>query len=555
MNEVFNKVFKDLGYEFEVKIVKSNNADYQCDDLFKLAKTYHKSPMVIGEEFVNEINKLSNFKDYFESVSLASPGFINIKVSDKYICDNLGNLISNDRLGVREESKKIVLDYGGPNVAKPLHVGHLRTAIIGQAINNILKFAGNETISDVHLGDIGLQMGQVIYGILNDYPNSDFKNIDLTLEYLNKTYPKVSALCKENAEVKGKCALITKELQEGKEEYRILWKKIMDVSLPDVKRIYDYLGVSFDYWYGESDAYREFDEMIPYLENKGVVRVDDGAKIIDVKEEDDKIDVPPCIIQKSDGAYLYATSDLGTIWQRKRDFNPDNIIYVVDARQALHFKQVFRAAKKGNIYDGVLEHYGYGTVNGADNKPFKTRSGGTLKLEDLIKEVKEEFINLRDENKNMDDADLDKIVNAIIKFADLQNDFERSYIFDIKKFSEVNGKTGPYILYTYLRINKLISENSSVLSDKIYSDTDRDLRLKLLEVSDVINLSVLERKPHHIAIYLYELCVIANNFYQNNRVNGLEGTIKNDFNTVLSFTNKIIKTLLHLLGIEIPTKM
>lgn len=555
MEELFNSVFKSLGYENETKIVKSNNADYQCDDLFKLAKTYHKSPMTIGEEVVLEINKLSNFTDYFESVSLASPGFINIMVSDKYICDRLRNLINKDMLGAKKENKKIVIDYGGPNVAKPLHVGHLRTAIIGQSINNILKFVGNDTISDVHLGDIGLQMGQVIYGILQDYPDTNFENVELTLDYLNNTYPKMSALCKESEQVKNECALITKSLQDRDEQYLVLWKKIMDVSLKDVRRIYDYLSVYFDYWYGESDAYKEFDEMIPYLEKQGVVRLDDGAKIIDVKEENDKIDVPPCIIQKSNGAYLYATSDLGTIWQRVRDFHPDNIIYVTDNRQDLYFTQVFRAAKKSHMFDGVLEHYGYGTVNGADNKPFKTRDGGTLKLEDLINEVKKEFVNLREENKDMEKEDLDKIVNAIIKFADLQNDFERNYIFDIKKFSEVNGKTGPYVLYTYLRINKIISENNNVLSDTVYSESDRALRLKLLEVSDVINQAVKERKPHYIANYLYDLSVTANNFYQNNKISGLSGNVKDDFEVVLGFNNKVTKTLLQLLGIHIPTKM
>ena len=295
--------------------------------------------------------------------------------------------------------------------------------------------------------------------------------------------------------------------------------------------------------------------MMEYLDKLSCVKIDDGAKIIDVKEEDDKIEIPPCIIQKSDGAYLYATSDLGTIWQREKEFHPDEIIYIVDGRQSMHFTQVFRAAKKTGIYKGKLFHYGNGTVNGKDNKPFKTRNGDALKLEDLIKEVKDEFISKREENKNMDKEDVNKIVNAILKFADLQNDLTKNYIFDIKKFSEVNGKTGPYLLYTYLRINKLLKEEKGKLSDTIYNDVDRNLRLKLLEVSAVINEASKERKPHIIASYLYELCVIANNFYQENHVSNLKGQIKIDYNIVLTYNNLVLKILLSLLGIEIPKSM
>ncbi len=557
LEEILKNAMQELNYNYEPKVIKSNveAVDFQCDDAFKLAKEYHKAPFVIAEEIVTKIKEDKNFSNYFKEISVSKPGFINISVSDTLINKSLKELITQDKFGVNKENETIVLDYGGPNVAKPLHVGHLRTAIIGQAINNILKFKGNKTIADVHLGDIGTQMGQVIYGILNDFPNKNYEDIDFDLNYLNVTYPKMSALCKEDEEVRKKCAEITKKLQEGDKNYRILWEKIYKLSVNDIKRIYNYLDVHFDYWYGESDAYKQFPEMMKYLEDNNYVKIDNGAKIIDVKEEDDKIDIPPCIIQKSDGAYLYATSDLGTIWQRKKDFNPDEIIYVVDARQSMYFTQIFRASKKTHIFDGKLVHYGNGTVNGKDNKPFKTRTGGALKLEDLIKEVKKEFVNLRPENKNMDEEDLDKIVNSILKFADLQNDLTRNYIFDIKKFSEVNGKTGPYILYTYLRINKLLTENDGNLSDDIYNETDRALRLKLLEVTSVIEQASKERRPHYLANYLYELSVIANNFYQNNHMIGLEGQIKNDYNIVLSFNNLVLKTLLNLLGIHIPKTM
>lgn len=556
MEQLFEKVFKELGYDITPKVVKSNkDADFQCDDCFKLAKEYHKAPVMIAGEVVEKLKSEPEFDNYFKEVSVAGPGFINIIVSDKYINEQLRQLMTKEILGATKEDKTIVVDYGGPNVAKPLHVGHLRAAVIGQAINNILKYKGNKTIGDVHLGDIGTQMGQVIYGILTDFPDTKPEDIEIDLDYLNVTYPKMSALCKEDEEVKAKCLQITKDLQDGDPTYKILWQKIVDLSVSDIKRIYDYLDVHFDLWYGESHAYKQFDEMMAHLEKEGVIIEDDGAKIIDVKEEGDKVEIPPCLIQKSDGAYLYATSDLGTIWQRVKDFKPDEIIYVVDGRQSMYFVQVFRAANKGNIFHGKLEHHGFGTVNGDDNKPFKTRSGGALKLEDLIKQVKEEFIGLREENKDMDEEDVDKIVNAIIKFADLQNNLERNYIFDIKKFSGVAGKTGPYILYTYLRINKIISEGNGKLSDEIYSETDRALRLKLLEVSDVINQASKERRPHYIADYLYDLSVTANNFYQNNKVSDLTGVKKEDFMTVLSFNNNIIETLLGLLGIKIPKAM
>lgn len=561
MKEKIQNILKDaflkLNYESDVKVVNSkvNGVDFQCDDLFKLSKIYHENPFNIGEKIVEEVLKSDGFSHYFKDIECVKPGFININVSDEFINECLRDLIGKEKFGFTDTFKKIVLDYGGPNVAKPLHVGHLRTAIIGQAINNILKFTGNTTISDVHLGDIGTQMGQVIYGILEDYPNVKAKDIDITLDYLNVTYPRVSGLCKENDEIKSKCLEITKRLQDGDEEYNILWRKIYDVSVSDIKRLYDYLDVKFDYWYGESDAFKYFDEMLKYFGEKNLLREDDGALVVDVKKDDDKIEMPPCIIQKSDGAYLYATSDLGTIWQRKKDFNPDDIIYVVDARQSLHFTQVFRVIEKSKFYNGDLEFCGYGTVNGKDNKPFKTRSGDSFKLYDLIKEVKKEFISLREENKNMDEEDLDIIVNSIIKYADLQNDLSRNYIFDINKFCTLNGKTGPYILYTYLRINKLLTSNDGKLSDLIYNDVDRSLRLKLLDVYDTLYISSLERKPHYIASYVYELSVIANNFYESNKMSGLDESIRNDYDIVLSFNNYVIKILLNMLGIKIPKKM
>ena len=556
ITDILTKIFNKEGYNIIPKITKSEieGVDFQCNDLFKLAKENHTSPIEIGEKLEQKINEISDFSNYFKKVTFSKPGFLNITVSDNLICKYLKALNNDEKLGIEEKHQTIVLDYGGPNIAKPLHVGHLRTAIIGQSLNNLLKFQGNKTISDVHLGDIGLQMGQVIYGILEDFKGQKPEDINFDLNYLNITYPKISGLCKEDEKVKEKCEQITKELQEGNEDYKILWKKICEVSITDIKRIYKYLSVDFDLWYGESDAYKYFDELTEYLNNQNILKRDEGALVIDVKEENDKIEMPPFIYQKSNGAYLYSSSDLATIYQRQKDYNPDAIIYIADSRQSLHFTEVFRAAKKAHIFEGKLKHVGYGTVNGKDNKPFKTRSGGAFKLDDLIKEVEETFVSLREENKNMDKEDLDKIVNSIIKYADLQNDLERNYIFDIQKFSEVNGKTGPYILYTYLRINKLLSESHN-LSNHIYNEKDKNLRMKILEVTNALNNSLNELKPHYIANYLYELSVSANDFYETNHLNNISGEEKEDYLYILNLTNRVIKTLLNILGIYLPKKM
>ena len=331
-----------------------------------------------------------------------------------------------------------------------------------------------------------------------------------------------------------------------------------EVSLNDIKRIYKYLDVNFDYWYGEKDSYKYIPDLMSFLENKNVVEVDNGAKIIRVAKEDDKKDIPPLILEASNGSYLYATSDLATIYQRMKDFDPDYILYVVDDRQSLHFEQVFRSCEKsGLIKKTILEHNKFGTINGPDGKPFKTRNGEALKLDELINAVKEIFINKKESNKDMDKTDIDKIVNAIIKFADLQNNREKNYIFDIEKFADVNGKTGPYLLYTAVRIKKIIGENINInISDNIYNKYDRDLRMKLLEVNDVVTKAADTRMPSYVADYLYDLAVITNTFYQNNNISNLTDEImKNSWISLLAYTYEVMEKLLKLLVIEIPSKM
>ena len=414
---------------------------------------------------------------------------------------------------------------------------------------------GHTTISDVHLGDFGLQIGEVIYGVLRDNLSID----DIDIKYLDKIYPEMNSICKENENIKEECAKITKDLQDGNEEYVRLWKKILEVSKQDIKKNYDFLDVSFDYWYGESDAYNYLEKTENILKEKDIIKESEGALVVDVKEEKDTKEIPPLLFKKSNGAYLYASTDLSTILQRKEDFNPDHILYVVDNRQELHFEQVFRTSDKAHIMEKEkLEFLGYGTVNGVDGKPYKTRSGNTPKLENLFKEAKEIFISKKEDNKNMSEEDINKIVNSILKFADLSNSRTKDYIFDLNKFSEVTGKTGPYILYTYLRINKILeSQNKDLkISNNIYNEYDRNLRLKLLELPEAITQAFNERMPHYIAEYVYNLCVCANIFYQNNHIMNMEDeTNKNDWLYILSLTNKTIKQMLNLLVIDIPSIM
>lgn len=559
LEKILKETLEELNYQLKsVKVIRSNRpdlCDYQCDDTFKLAKMYHKSPMMIGNEIVDYI-KSSNNNQYFKNIEFVNPGFINITLSDSIINDLIIKMNSSDNFNIikPEKQETFFIDYGGPNIAKPLHVGHLRPAIIGESIKRIIDFKGHKTISDVHYGDFGLQIGQVIYGIKQRNLNLE----DVTLDDLNEIYPSMSKLCKEDENIKDICAKITKDLQDGDNTYYEMYKKIKELSANDIKRIYKYLSVDFDLWYGEMDSRKYIPMVEKILKEKDLLKVSDGALVVDVKDENDTKEIPPLIFKKSNGAYLYGSTDMATLYQREQDFHPDHILYVTDLRQSLHFTQVFRASHKANITDAKLEHLGFGTINGIDGKPYKTRSGETPKLDYLFEEVKEAFISKKEENQDMIDEDINKLVNSIIKYADLQNNRERDYIFDITKFSEVIGKTGPYILYTYLRINKILNseDNSNELSNKIYNKQDRDLRLELINLELAIDASFESRNSCFIADYLYNLCVIVNAFYQNNHISNLEDVInKQDWLFVLSVTRNLIKKLLELLIIDVPTKM
>lgn len=560
ISSIIEKLFAENNIG-NIKISKSNRpdlCDYQSNDVFRISKELKKNPIVVGEEIVNRINALDNFDDYFESVTFVKPGFINITLSSSFINRVVRCINDDNKFNIRLPKNKevFVVDYCGANVAKPLHVGHMRTTLVGESIARIIRFMGHKTICDVHLGDYGLQIGQVIYGIKRDHKKLD----EIDISYLDKIYPEISALSKENDDIKDKCAQITKELQEGNKEYTELWKKILEVSVADIKGICNYLGAHFDYWYGESDAYPYLNEVESLLKEKGLLKESDGALIVDVRQDDDKKEIPPLLFKKSNGAYLYASTDLACILQRKKDFNPDHILYITDLRQALHFEQVFRTAEKLGLFKkNQLEHLGYGTVNGIDGRPFKTRDGKAPKLQNLFDEVKKIFISKKEENKNLSDDDLDKIVNSILKYGDLQNSKEKDYIFNIEKFSETVGKTGPYILYTYLRINKILKDNNykgSELSDTIYNESDRNLRIRLFDLEDYIYLAFNNRNPFYIADYIYDLCLLLNNFYQNNNITNLcDDVNKNDWLFILNLSNRVLKELLNLLIIDIPSKM
>lgn len=554
ITKYLEQIFKELDLDNYLKISSSDKADYQINSVFMIAKDKHVNPKEIGEMIESKINEQPDVKDYFRKVEFVMPGFINLFVSDKLINKHINSYITNGFVEKTDNKDVYFLDYGGPNVAKPLHIGHLRPAIIGESIKRILNLKGYKTIGDVHLGDYGLQIGEVIYGLKKENIPLSELNIDL----LNRIYPEMSALAKSDEEVYNECKKITSELQKGNIEYKEYFKKIKEVSVDDIKRLYNYLGVSFDLWLGESDSEPYIPKLMNELESRNLIIVDQGAKIVNVKQDTDKKEMPPVIVEKSDGSAIYATTDLATIMERVEKYDPKYILYVVDARQSLHFEGVFRIAKMLG-YDTSLEHIPFGTINGSDGKPFKTRSGETLKLDELIKNTKEIFLNKREENKSMSEEDLDKIVNAIIKYADLQNNREKSYNFDISKFSDVSGKTGPYILYSALRIRKIINSfnyDKGNVSEVIYNDIDRSLRLKLLDFNKYLDKSIEDRLPSIIGEYVYDLANLLNSFYQNINISKItDENMKNDYLNVLDLSFNILKECLDLLIIELPSEM
>ena len=580
MNHVINNLenkmkstMNQIGFSIEEVILNPSNrpdlSDYQYNGAMTLAKIYHDNPMNIAEKIVESIKDFTEFKE----VNVASPGFINIKLSDEFLIDfansSLENLTSNYNLGI---NKTIFLDYGGPNVAKVLHVGHLRSGNIGQALNNLCKCVGATTISDIHLGDWGRPMGMVILEIKTRHPElAYFKedyageevDFNLTNDDLIELYPTATTKAKENDLIMEEARKINLELQNKHKGYYALWKKIVEVSVNEVKRLYKELNIDFNLWEGESDNFEYMNELFEYLYNQDIITKSEGAEVIEIKEEQDKIDMPPLILVKSNGAVSYEATDLAAIWERVKKFNFDEIWYIVDKRQDLHFTQVFRAAyKSGIVKDIKLEFNGFGTMNGPDGKPFKTRDGGVMPFANLLDSVAKTCEKRIMENITENRDELAKtIAVAAIKYADLLPFRTTDYNFDIEKFTDLNGKTGTYLLYSCVRMNSLLKKAKEAKInykniEKLSTETERKIILAMLDLKRIIKRSFENRSLNEICEYLYKITNLYNNFYAENKVLTEENEqVKTSWLalTKLIFDNN--QYLLKILGINIPEKM
>lgn len=581
ISQIVSDAFEAAGYDRNYgKVTISNRPDlceYQCNGAMAGAKAYHKAPIMIANDVAAKLTD----NTVFEEVSAVAPGFLNIKVSKDFLAGYLDEMVSADRFGLDSEgNKKIIVDYGGPNVAKPLHVGHLRAAIIGESVKRICRYMGHEVIGDVHLGDWGLQMGLIISELEVRKPDLPYFDEAFTGEYpveapftlseLEEIYPFASAKSKEDEDFKNKALLATKELQNGNPGYRALWNHIMKISVEDLKKNYSNLNVDFDWWKGESDVQNIIPIMVDDLKAKGFAYESEGALVVDVALESDAKEVPPCIILKSDGAALYTTTDLATLQDRRESFDPDQVIYVVDKRQEMHFIQVFRTALKTGIVreNTGLDFLGFGTMNGKDGKPFKTREGGVMRLETLIADIRNKMFEKITENHETDPEEAKQTANIValsaIKYGDLSNQPTKDYVFDIDKFTSFEGNTGPYILYTIVRIksilNKYMSEaNTDKVPEKIASatnDYEKALMLELTRFSSVIASAYDELAPNKICSYIYDVSNAFNKFYHETKILSCEDiNVKEGYLALLMLTKRVLETCIDLLGFEAPERM
>ena len=591
IKEAVEKAFVSLGYDKKYGMVGISNrpdlCQYQCNGAMAAAKEFKKAPLRIADEVADKL-QLSEEGKIFEKIEAVNPGFINLTLKDEFLADYVNEMGETECFGYEKEGKprKIVIDYGGPNVAKPLHIGHLRSAIIGESIKRIERFVGNEVIGDVHLGDWGLQMGLIITEIKHRNPELVYFDESFTGEYpkeapftigeLEEIYPTASAKSKEDEEYKNEALQATALLQSGNRGYLALWNHILSVSVADLKKNYDNLNVSFDLWKKESDAQAYIPDMVEKMKAGGFAHMSEGALVVDVTREDDKKEVPPCIILKSDGASLYSTTDLATIVERVKLFNPTDLLYVVDKRQEMHFEQVFRTAKKTGIAPEELNliFLGFGTMNGKDGKPFKTREGGVMRLERLISEITEE-VEAKMSDRDMDEEVKHKVARqvglAALKYGDLSNQASKDYVFDLERFTSFEGNTGPYIQYTVVRIrsilDKFIAEKSLNKSDldnffadkklvKAATASERELELVIAKFSDMIDLAATEFAPHKVCAYIYEVSNCFSAFYHENHILNEQDEARKYSLLKLSYiTEKIIVKCLDLLGIDAPERM
>lgn len=578
--EVMN-AFEACGYDAAYGRTGISNrpdlCEYQCNGAMAAKKKYQKAPIVIAQEVAQALQG----NPVFEEVSAVNPGFLNMKVSGSFLADYLLKMQADEQLSVEKakEPQKIIIDYGGPNVAKPLHVGHLRSAIIGESVKRICRYAGHEVIGDVHLGDWGLQMGLIITEVKKRQPDLVYFDESYTGEYpseapftiseLEEIYPTASAKSKEDASYKEEALAATAKLQEGVRGYHALWQHILNVSVADLKRNYSNLNVEFDLWKKESDAQPYIPEMVAAMKEKGYAYEDQGALIVDIKEESDTKEIPPCIILKSDGAALYTTTDLATIIDRMKEYHPDRMIYLADKRQDMHFTQVFRCARKTGLVEEStdLRFLGFGTMNGRDGKPFKTREGGVMRLETLIAGINDEMYKKITENHEVDPEEAKETAKIValsaIKYGDLSNQASKDYIFDTEKFTSFEGNTGPYILYTIVRIksilNKYCAGGKVLCGDAILAPSgasEKGLMMELVKFNSVIAQAYEEIAPHKICSFIYDLANAFNRFYHETKILTEEDeTRQKSWTALLDLTRRVLETSIDLLGFSAPERM
>ena len=562
------------------KVTLSNRPDlceYQCNGAMAAAKAYHKAPIMIANDVVAKLQD----SPCFEVAEAVNPGFINLKVKPSFVADFLNQMAADSHLGVEtaEEPQTIMIDYGGPNVAKPLHVGHLRSAIIGESVKRILRYKGHKVVGDIHLGDWGYQMGLIITELKKRQPELPYFDESFEGEYpeeapftigeLEEIYPTASAYAKEHEDYREQALQATFLLQNGHRGYRAIWKHIMHVSVEDLKKNYKNLNVEFDLWKGEADAQKYIPDMVEMLKEKGFAHYDQGALVVDVQEETDKKEVPPCMILKSDGAALYDTTDIATLVEREELYQPDEVVYVVDKRQELHFVQVFRCAKKTGIVrpETELKFLGFGTMNGKDGKPFKTREGGVMRLENLIREIDEEMLKKIMENRTVSEEEARKTAETVglaaIKYGDLSNQASKDYVFDVDRFTSFEGNTGPYILYTIVRIKSILNkyqetgacvENLQIREAE--GEFEKALMLETAKFNDMINVVSEEIAPHKICSYIYDTANAFNKFYHETKILSEENETKREgYIALLKLTKEVLETCIDLLGFEAPERM
>ena len=581
ISEEMQQAFEAAGYDPALgKVTISNRPDlceYQCNGAMAGAKKYKKAPIMIANEVAE---KLADSK-IFAEVNAVAPGFLNLKITGEFVKEYMQGMRDDAKFGLEmpEVPKKIIVDYGGPNVAKPLHVGHLRSAVIGESIKRICRYVGHDVLGDVHLGDWGLQMGLVITGLQERQPDLVYYDDNYEGEYpaeapftiaeLEEIYPAASAKSKVDADFKAKAMEATFKLQNGVRGYRALWKHIMNVSISDMKQIYNTLNVEFDLWKGESDVHDLIPEMVKLMKDGGYAYISDGALVVDVKEETDTKEMPPCMILKSDGASLYNTTDLATIMERMNLYQPQELIYLTDKRQDLYFEQVFRCAKKTKLVndDTKLFWLGFGTVNGKDGKPYKTRDGGVMRLENLIKETKEEMYRKIVENRQMDEAEAKEIANIVavsaLKYGDLSNQASKDYIFDVDRFTSFEGDTGPYILYTIVRIKSILNKYKDqggclegLTIDVPGNASTKELMMQLAGFNAMMQSAYDEIAPHKVCAFIYDLANAFNHFYHETKILGEENEEKKQsLIALLVLTRDVLEACIDVLGFEAPDRM